>query len=153
MPMPIASDLASTGLWTSFGLALVALFLALRQWYESRARDPELSSEDRSHFRRQDVRRGAGIAVILILAAGLSIGTRIDHKIEGRPNPGFIEIWVAELALLVLLVVLAVLDSLATLAYARRHRRALARERGAALRDILRRRDDSGSDSGGAGNG
>jgi hypothetical protein len=143
MPMPVANDLTSTSLWTSLGIALVALFLALRQWYESRARDPELSSEDRSHFKRQDVRRCAGIAVILILAVGLSIGTRLDPKIEGRANPGFIGIWIAELALVIVLLVLAAMDSLATFAYARRHRRSLARERGFVVRELVRRHDDS----------
>jgi hypothetical protein len=147
----MANELASTSLWTSFGLGLVALFLALRQWYESRAREPELSSEDRSHFKRQDVRRAAGIAVILILAVGLSIGTRIDPKIDGRANPGFVEIWIAELALIVVLVILAVLDSLATFAYARRQRRALARERGKILRDALRRSNGAPPDPPAAG--
>jgi hypothetical protein len=151
--MPTASDLASTSLWTSAGLALIALFLALRQWYESRARDPELSEDDRSHFKRQDLRRGVGIAVIVVLAMGLSIGTRIDPKIDGRANPHFIEIWIVELALVVVLLVLAGLDSRATFAYARRHRRSLAREQGTILRDLRRHRDDSPSDSPDAGNG
>ena len=43
------------------GLALIAAFLGLRQWYERRARSQTLSSADQSHYARQDYRRWAGI--------------------------------------------------------------------------------------------
>ena len=38
--MPIADDLASNSLFISSGVALIAVFLGLRQsWYERRARE------------------------------------------------------------------------------------------------------------------
>jgi len=71
--MPIADDLASTSMTMSFGIALIAAFLGLQQWYERQARESDLSDRDRHYF-WQDVRRGIGVAVMLMLAAGLSIG-------------------------------------------------------------------------------
>ena len=40
-------DLASASLLISSGITLIAAFLGLRQWYEWRARDVDLSDRDR----------------------------------------------------------------------------------------------------------
>ena len=114
-----ADDLASTSLMISLGIALIAVFLGLRQWYETQARESDLSEFDRAYFARQDVRRGLGVALMLILAAGLSIGARIAPRVNGRANLTFVEIWLGEIALLFVLIALAGLDWLATRRYAR----------------------------------
>src|ERR1700733_6364985 len=59
--MPIAQDVASGGVRMAAGITLIAVFLGLRQWYESRAREPDLSDLDRTYFIRQDLRRGLGV--------------------------------------------------------------------------------------------
>ena len=52
--MPPANDLPSASLALAVGLCLISLFLGLRQWYERKAREPDLSEADRVHFSRQD---------------------------------------------------------------------------------------------------
>ncbi len=141
-----ADDLASTSLMISLGIALIAVFLGLRQWYETQAREPDLSEFDRAYFARQDVRRGLGVALMLILAAGLSIGARIAPRVNGRANLMFVEIWLGEIALLFVLIALAGLDWLATRRYARQYRRSMARERMKLLRDAIRESAARGSD-------
>jgi hypothetical protein len=135
--MPMAIDLAWHGLLVSCGLVLIALFLGLRQWFERRAREADLSSADRRHFRSQDLRRSLGIALMLVLAVGLGFGSRVEPKINGQTNPAFVEVWVFVLVLVVGLLVLAMLDCLATFSYARRHRRSMTEERIRMLEDVL----------------
>ncbi len=147
--MPNADDLASTSLMISLGIVLIAAFLGLRQWYEKQARESDLSDLDRDYFLRQDVRRGLGVAVMLILAAGLSIGARIAPRVDGRANLTFVEIWLGEIGLLFVLVTLAGLDLLATRRYARQYRRSMARERIKLLRDAIRESAVPESDAGG----
>jgi hypothetical protein len=144
-----ADDLASTSLMISLGIALIAVFLGLRQWYETQARESDLSEFDRAYFARQDVRRGLGVALMLILAAGLSIGARIAPRVNGRANLMFVEIWLGEIALLFVLIALAGLDWLATRRYARQYRRSMARERMKLLRDAIRESAARGSDENG----
>ena len=72
----MAADVASSSLLISSGIVLIAAFLGLRQWYERRAREVDLSDLDRGYFFRQDVRRGLGVAVMLVLAAGFCISAR-----------------------------------------------------------------------------
>jgi small-conductance mechanosensitive channel len=136
--MPFADDLASTSVMMSLGIALIAAFLGLHQWYERQAREPDLSDRDRHYFFRQDVRRGMGVAVMLILAAGLSIGARIAPRVNGRANLTFVEFWLGVIGLLVVLIILAGLDWLATRLYARRKRQSMARERIELLREAIR---------------
>jgi hypothetical protein len=137
--MLIPDDLASNSLLISSGTAIIAVFLGLRQWYEWRARERDLSDVDRGYFFRQDVRRGLGVAVILILAGGLYIGSRIPPKVAGHANLTFVEIWLAIIGLIVVLLILALIDWLSTRLYARRQRRSMAQERMRILRDALRK--------------
>jgi hypothetical protein len=130
-------DPSSSSLLLSSGIAFIALFLGLRQWYESRARDKTLSDPDRAHFIRQDVRRGLGVVVMLALALGLYLGSRVPFRAAQRPNPTFVEVWLAIIALLVVLLVLAMLDWVATRIYARRQRQLMARERQRMLREVF----------------
>ena len=135
--MPIADDLASNSLLISSGVALIAVFLGLRQWYEWRARETELSDLDHRYFFRQDVRRGLGVAVMLVIALGLYFGSRIPSKVAGRANLIFVVVWLAIIGLIVVMLILAFVDWLSTRLYARRLSRSMARERLQILRDTL----------------
>ena len=89
-------DLASSSLLISSGITLIAAFLGLRQWYEWRARDVgPLAIATAVYFFRQDVRRGLGVAVMLILAAGLYFGSRIPPQVAGHANLTFVQVWLA----------------------------------------------------------
>lgn len=132
-------DLASASTLISSGITLIAAFLGLRQWYEWRARDAELTDHDRRYFIRQDVRRGLGVAVMLILAAGLYFGSRVPPKVDGRANLTFVHVWLAISALIIVMLGLALLDWISTRLYARRQHRSLASERQRILRETLRK--------------
>ena len=135
--MPIAQDLASSGALMSCGITLIALFLGLRQWYESRARGPNLSDLDRGYFSRQDLRRWLGVVIMLVLALGIWIGAKTEPKIAGKANVAFVRVWLAVIVLILVLLALALFDWLATRVYARRLRRSLARERVELLREVF----------------
>jgi UDP-N-acetylmuramyl pentapeptide phosphotransferase/UDP-N-acetylglucosamine-1-phosphate transferase len=136
--MPLANDIPSASLGLALGIFLIALFLGLRQWYERRARDLDLSPADHAHFSQQDARRNLGVAVLLAIAAIVVVTTRLEPKVEGKANPTFAELWIIVLALIVVLLALAMLDWLATRVYARRHRRQMIRESLEAIRHQAR---------------
>lgn len=131
-------DLASASLLLSSGITLIAAFLGLRQWYEWRARDA-LNDRDRNYFFRQDVRRGLGVVVMLMLAASLYFGSRIPPKVAGQANLTFVQVWLAIGALIIVMLGLALLDWISTRLYARRHHRDLVTERRRILREALGR--------------
>ena len=139
--MPTANDVPSASLGLALGLFLIALFLGLRQWYERRARDVDLSAADSSHFSRQDARRYLGVAVLLAIAAIVFVTTRLAPQVEGKANPAFAELWLVVLALIVVLLALALLDWLATRGYFRRHRQEMIRESFLAIREDARELD------------
>jgi hypothetical protein len=136
--MQPAHDPASSGLFLSLGIAMIAVFLGLSQWYEWRARHPDLPEKDRSHFRRQDLRRAVGVFLLLWLALEIWAGARIPHQIGMRPNPTFLFIWLSVGIKLIVLVVLAMLDLLETRRYATRQRRSMILERLKLVRDARR---------------
>lgn len=109
----------------ALGVAMIAAFLGLRQWYEHRGRSESSSTEDDVHFRRQDVRRWAGVVVMLALALDVFWGSWIEPQIAGRGNPWFAVVWLVVLSLILLMLGLALLDLLATRKYARRQRHDL----------------------------
>jgi len=139
--MQPVSDTASTGLFFSIGVGMIALFLGLSQWYEWRARDPDLPDIDRSHYRRQDLRRAAGVVLLFWLAIEIWAGSRIPHRIADRPNPTFLFIWLSVGIKLIILLALAMLDLVHTRRYATRLRRAMILERLRLVRDARRRSD------------
>ncbi len=136
--MPPPNDLGTTSLMTSLGVLLIAAFLGLRQWYEWRAREADLSGQDRAHFFHQDLRRGIGVGLLLFVALGIWVGAHVPPRIGGRANIWFVDIWLLEITLVVALLLLAIADLFATRAYALRHRQSIARERRAMLRETLR---------------
>jgi Ni,Fe-hydrogenase I cytochrome b subunit len=133
-------DLVANSLLISSGVAMIAVFLGLRQWYEWRAREQDLAEHDRRYFFRQDVRRGLGVAVMLILAAGLYFGSRIPAQVDGHANLTFVQVWLAIISLIIVMLGLALLDWISTRIYARREQRALASERQRILRETLRKK-------------
>jgi hypothetical protein len=120
-------------------IGVTAAVLALRQRYERRHRDPKLSDADGRHFARQDFRRAVVGVVMVLLAVGIAIGSRLEHKRAGQANPWFLAVWLTVFTLILVLLWLALLDWIATWIYARRHRRQIARERIQFLRDQRRR--------------
>ena len=132
--MPPSNDLPSASLALAAGISLIAAFLGLRQWYERRAREFDLSEADETHFARQDIRRVLGVAIMLVIVAILLVSSRLEPRINGKANLVFAELWVVVLALIVVLLMLALIDWLATRRYAARHRRAMIRESVEAIR-------------------
>jgi len=137
--MQPANDPSSSGLYLSLGIAMIAVFLGLRQWYEWRARDPDLPAMDQSHFRRQDLRRAVGVFLLLWLALEIWAGSRIPHQRGKQPNPTFLFIWLSVGIKLIVLLALAFIDLLTTRRYARRQRRSMTLERLKLVRDARRR--------------
>jgi hypothetical protein len=110
-------------------VGLTAGILALRQRYERGHRASDLSDADARHFARQDFRRAIAGSVMGLLALGIAVGAHVGHKVAGKANPWFVEVWLIVFGLIFVLLWLAWADWLATWHYARRHRRAMARER------------------------
>jgi hypothetical protein len=144
--MALSQPIAAAGL--VIGVTVVAVVLALRQWYERRHREIGLSEADARHFARQDFRRALVGVVMILLALGVAIGSRLAHERAGRPNPWFLTTWLAVFGLIFVLVWLALLDWIATWLYGRRHRRAIARARIEFLRDERRKRAYRGNGQG-----
>jgi hypothetical protein len=136
--MPNADDLASSSMTLSFAITMIAAYLGLRQWYERQAREEDLCDTDRQYLVRQDIRRGLGVAVMLLLAAGISLGCRIEPRVNGQANLLYFEVWLGVIGLLVTMVALAGLDWIATSRYARLKRADIARERIKLLHDVIR---------------
>jgi hypothetical protein len=133
--MDPANDPASSGLYLSLGIGMIAAFLGLSQWYEWRARDPNLPENDRSHFGRQDLRRMAGVILLFALAIEIWAGSRVPYRIAQRPNPTFVFIWLSVGIELIILLTLAMLDLANIRRYARRQRRSMILERLRLARD------------------
>jgi len=132
--MPRADEIPSASFGLAAGLCLIALFLALREWYERKAREPVLSPADNRHFWHQDMRRRLGVGVLLAIAVLALAGSRIEPRAAGRANVLFVALWFLVLTLILVLLGLALADLLATRAYALRHRRQMLRESIEAIR-------------------
>ncbi len=145
--MPRADDIPSASFGLAAGLCLIALFLGLRQWYERRARESNLSPADEIHFWHQDTRRRLGVGVLLAISLLALTGSRIEPKAQGQANLLFVGLWFVVLALILVLLGLALADLLATRAYARRHRKQLIRESIAAIRRDVRQYPAPGRDA------
>ncbi|WZO99783.1 hypothetical protein EP7_001396 [Isosphaeraceae bacterium EP7] len=135
--------------------ALVALAAgALMAWQirdRERRQFDDLSDEDDGYFRRQDRRRLIGGLVMLLLAVGVVVGTRIHPGEPRRPNFDFVRIWIGVGALLLFLLGLAMRDWIETRFYALRHREIIRLARLQLLEDELNRRRSANAGSGGNG--
>jgi UDP-N-acetylmuramyl pentapeptide phosphotransferase/UDP-N-acetylglucosamine-1-phosphate transferase len=138
--MPSEQEVAAASQGLSAGLALITLFLGLRQRYEQKARGGRLSPEDLDHYASQDRRRWSGIVTLAAIAASTFIASRTPLRIQGKGNLFFIVIWVVVLVLIVVLLILALTDWKATRRYDRRLRRQLLRE---SIEDIRRDRQET----------
>ena len=136
--MPIGSSAATLGSILAAAVAVIAAGFAFWQWRERRNRASDLSAADLVHYARQDARRFLGSTVMLLIAAGMVFGLRINprNRLEGRL---FGVVWIGVLALVCVLFALALLDWIAIRAYAGRHRRALIDERLAVIEAERRR--------------
>jgi hypothetical protein len=152
--------------WTSLALAAViaicALLLGVRLWWERRTREGGLTDLDRRHFLLQDLRRAVGILFMAYLALGIYVGSRLPTfvmepkeprefgpveftagaamvpALEAHPNRQFLVIWLAVFASVVLLLGLAMIDWISTRRYADRQRRMMNQERLEILRETIR---------------
>ncbi len=124
----------------SLGVSLIALALLAWQCFDRANREDDLLPDDGTYFRRRDFRRVFVVVVMLLLAAGIYYGSHIDHRLNGRPNPWFLGIWLAVFWLVIVLSSTALIDWIATRRYARRHRNKMVREGLLILRDEMKAR-------------
>ncbi|MDR3637190.1 MAG: hypothetical protein P4L84_25525 [Isosphaeraceae bacterium] len=143
--MPSAKQTRNAGLAVSLFVAVAAAGLALRQRSERLKRSAELDDADSRHFRTQDRRRAWGAVLMILLALGVSVGSRVPHLAGGRSNPAFLFTWLAVFLLVLVLLALAFIDLWATRIYGRRQHHALVRERLASLRKVTLRQRLGGS--------
>jgi len=136
--MTPAQRMAVVGLVFSIGVACVSGLLRLWLRHDQRGRSEQDSPQDAQHFERQDRRRGLIATILLVLAALILIGSGVDPRPAGRPNPAFVLTWLTAFGLILVLLWLALVDWVATRHYARRQFHHLSRERLAILRDTLR---------------
>ena len=122
----------------SVGVAVVALILLFWQIAERSDRPDDLSDEDFAHFRSLDRRRMLVAGIMLVVSAGIYVGSRIDPGTKGHPNKWFVVIWLAVFWLVLCLTTLALIDWAATRRYARRHRKIMLREGLEILREEMR---------------
>jgi hypothetical protein len=147
------SDIATAGLVLSSLILVVAALLGWREWSDRRDRALELSPEDARHFARQDSRRSMGIAIMVLLAIGLFVGSRTPHKLDKATNPQFLWIWLGIFLLIFFLLSLAMSDWLALRTFALRHRKQILRERIEILREENRLKKARGGNGNGHGEG
>ena len=97
-----------------------ALYLTARQWSDRQSRADSPSETDAEYFARQDVRRFVGAAVMAVIALGIVVGSRINHRVAGGQHRVFVWVWIGVFVLIFVLLILAGRDWLDTLGYARR---------------------------------
>lgn len=127
------------GLLLSLGVSAVAFALLGWQWVEHRRRGPG-QPDDAAHFARQNVRRGFVAVVLLLLAAGVFLGSRMEPHLKGKPNLRYLQTWLGVCGLILLVLLLALRDWFATRSYALRKRSAIVREGLEILREEIRLR-------------
>ncbi|QEH32982.1 hypothetical protein OJF2_14740 [Aquisphaera giovannonii] len=145
--MTPAQHYPTASLALAAGLGLIAVFLALREWYELRAREDDLAEPDRLHFARQDLRRRLGIGILALIAGLVFVGSFLDISPRRGPSIRFLTVWIAVLGLIVGLLMLALADLSATRAYARRHRKRIIRESMESIREEARRHAERSRDA------
>ena len=134
------SEITTASVVLSSSVVLVAAFLGWREWSDRRDRAVDLSPEDARHFGHRDTRRTLGIVVMVVLAIGLVVGSRVPHKVGDQTNPQFLWIWLGVFLLILFLLSLTMIDWIALRVFARRHRNEILRERLEILQEENRRR-------------
>ena len=128
------------GLILSIGVFGVGLVLAVWTWRDRGHHLSAVTEQDRRHFANQEIRRWVVSGTMVLLAVGVYAGTRIPHKLAGRPNLLFLQTWLWVILLVFVLLVLAAIDWFATRVYGNRQRKAMLREGIDILRDEYRAR-------------
>lgn len=123
------ADMETASLVLALMVLLVAALLAWKEWSDRLERNPDLSPEDARHFGHQDLRRALGLGVMVVLAIGLVVGSRLPYKVGNKSNPQFLGVWLGVFLLILFLLMLAMVDWLAIRVFARRHRNQILRER------------------------
>ncbi len=138
--IPNVSSELLTPLLTAGGILLVATFLGLWQWFDRRARDPNLDDGDLFFFRQQDSRRWVGIAVMAMLALAIALEPFASSAIPESTKPVWqLTVLSILIGLILTLIGLALADAMATRRYIRRHRRELVDEHGKLMLEVIRR--------------
>ena len=135
--MGAVTQLQSACQGLAVGVSLISLFLALRQWYEARARG-DLSETDEAFYHRQSVRRWLGVAALASVALVVFAGSWVHPRVAGKGNIAFVVVWLTVLSLIVLTLFIAFWDWAATWQYAREQRNAMVRDHVDELRGHLR---------------
>jgi uncharacterized membrane protein len=143
------SDITTASLVLFSFILVVAALLGWREWADRRDRPLDLSPEDARHYGHQDRRRVLGLVVLVALAVGLVVGSRIPHKLGNHTNPQFLGIWFGVFLLISVLLFLAMVDWLALRVFAHRHRSRIIRERNEILAEEARKRQALGSNGNG----
>lgn len=143
MPGVLINDERASLLVAGVVLATAA-GLAWREYRDRSRREPSPDPQENRYYRFRDLRRGIGVVVMLVVAAGIVYGSRIPPGLHSGPNPAFIVTWLAITLLILGLVILALIDWLALRLHAVRVRRALSRERVEIISDEIRRRRAAG---------
>lgn len=133
-------DLSVTTASISLAVGVFSVSVALLFWlrFERANRDEDLSDADRLYYGRQDRRRNAGLAILLLLAQGIAISPQIDRRVAGRPSLLFLAMWLFLFLLILVLLGIAFFDMIATRAYAKRHRDEILRARNELFSQIER---------------
>ncbi len=120
--MPAASPGAPIGYLLAALTLIAAVWLTVRQGADRRRRSPNLPDRDARHFTRQDLRRGAGVVLMIALGVGLAVLMGMGPA-RDRPSVRLlVGGWLGFCVALLSLLSLALFDWAATNAYARRHR-------------------------------
>jgi hypothetical protein len=132
--MSVMNDILSS-VWYTIGILLVATFLGLWQWFDRRSRDPNPPPLDLDFYRRQDLRRSVGVAVMVALAFLLVVLSIQALAVYSRML--WLILCTIVCALIVVLLTLAFFDAMATQRFARRQLKSLAQERTKLMIDAL----------------
>lgn len=141
------------------GSALGVLVLGaagLLAWlqFRDRGRRDRLDQADESlYFHKQDARRYMGAVLMAFAAIAICLGSMIDPRIGESARRWFVSIWFVVCMLILALVAVAFRDWFAIVAYARRRRAAIVRERERVIAEFQARKRTPPDDGTAATNG
>ena len=122
--------------------------------FRDRGRRDRLDQVDESlYFHRQDVRRYAGAVLMAAAAIAIGLGSMIDPRSGESARRWFVSIWFGVCMLILVLVAVAFRDLFAIVAYARRRRAAIVRERERVIAEFQARKRTPPDDGTAATNG
>jgi UDP-N-acetylmuramyl pentapeptide phosphotransferase/UDP-N-acetylglucosamine-1-phosphate transferase len=119
-------------------MILLGFLFAIRQWLDRRNRADDLTELDTTYFRRTDLRRGVGSALMFVI--GLLMFSAARYPVSKPEARVWGWTWIAVLVLLCALLVLSFFDWLAVWRYGRRKRSALRAEQRTFWKDLATRR-------------